>query len=816
MKLRSKAPRLCASPSVARVTARFVAATLAAAVCICGPADAQKKRKHPAPDFTRGDEIPQGAKKDWLLGPSGARGWMHSERLTTKKARQIRITAVPAGTPAARVLEVGDVLLGVDGRRFDSDPRVAFSSALTRAEAGDGSLRVTRWRAGETTNVTIPLEKRGAYGSRAPYACAKSKRLLREGCATLARRMQRPGYRPNPIPRCLNALALLASGDAQYLPLVEREVRWAESFRARSFQTWYYGYVMMLLAEYRLATGDKSAMKGLRRLALEAARGQSAVGSWGHKFSQPSGILAGYGMMNAPGVPLTIAMVLAREAGVRSPEVERAIERSARLLRFYVGKGAIPYGDHHPWIQTHEDNGKCGMGAVLFHLLGDREAAEYFARMSLASHGAERDGGHTGNFFNMFWAMPAIALLGEEACGAWMQEFGARAFDFARRADGSFAHQGPPEERPDKYARWDASGAFLLAYALPLRKLVLTGKRPSTLRPLARTQATSVLDAGRGWDNLDRRSFYAKLPGAELLARVDSWSPVVRERAAMAIAVRRIDCVPALIERLASKRLESAYGACQCIAQIGRRADAAVPALRKALESDDLWLRVKAAEALTRVGKAAMPALPDVLATLARPASKGDPRGMEQRYLCFSLFDRRRGLLRRSLDGVDRRALMTAIRAGLQNEDGRARSAVANVYERLNREQLTALFPYILEAVRKQAPSGVMFAHGVRMAGLKILAEHRVREGLDACARYVREQKPHGSEKRTPKILAMLERYGAHAQAKIPELERTARYFESKEKDFPKRLSRSKAKAVRATIEKIRASEARPTLISIE
>ena len=31
---------------------------------------------------------------------------------------------------------------------------------------------------------------------------------------------------------------------------------------------------------------------------------------------------------------------------------------------------AIPYGDHHPWIETHEDNGKCGMTAVLFNLLG--------------------------------------------------------------------------------------------------------------------------------------------------------------------------------------------------------------------------------------------------------------------------------------------------------------------------------------------------------------------------------------------------------------------------------------------------------------
>jgi hypothetical protein len=150
---------------------------------------------------------------------------------------------------------------------------------------------------------------------------------------------------------------LLASGNPAYLPLVKREAQWAANYSSSSMQTWHYGYVMMLLAEYVLATGDESVMPGLRRLALEAARGQSAVGSWGHGFARPDGRLGGYGMMNSPGVPLTISLVLAREAGVKEPEVAHAIELSTRLLRFYIGKGAIPYGDHHPWIETHEDNG---------------------------------------------------------------------------------------------------------------------------------------------------------------------------------------------------------------------------------------------------------------------------------------------------------------------------------------------------------------------------------------------------------------------------------------------------------------------------
>ena len=48
---------------------------------------------------------------------------------------------------------------------------------------------------------------------------------------------------------------------------------------------------------------------------MEIVDGQSPVGSWGHRFVDKNNRLRGYGMMNAPGVPLTISLVLARKAG---------------------------------------------------------------------------------------------------------------------------------------------------------------------------------------------------------------------------------------------------------------------------------------------------------------------------------------------------------------------------------------------------------------------------------------------------------------------------------------------------------------------
>lgn len=793
---------------------RFLIALLAAPSLVLA---AGKNESTPPPDFTKGDAIPAKAKHDWNLGATGLRGWMHSDTMVTSDARQIAITKVEPKSPADGVIAVGDVILGVGGKAFSLDPRTELGQALTlsETEAGGGKLMLTRWRAGKTDEVVLKLPVLGSYSPTAPFDCPKSKRILEQGCKVISARIGASDYaNQDPIPRSLNALALLASGDAAYLPQIKKEAKWAAEYSSDSMQTWHYGYVMMFLGEYVAATGDQSVMPGLKRLALESAKGQSAVGSWGHGFARPDGRLGGYGMMNSPGVPLTISLVLAREAGVKDPAVDLAIERSDRLLRFYIGKGAIPYGDHHPWIENHEDNGKCGMVSVLFGLLGESKGAEFFSRMSLASHGPERDTGHTGNFFNMLWAMPGVAHSGPQATGAWMQEFGAWYYDLARRSDGSFLHQGPPERGNDSYAGWDCTGAYLLAYAMPLKKIHLTGKKPSAVPQLDAATAQAIVNDGRGWNNKDRNSFYDALSDEQLLERLRNWSPIVRERAAMALGRRKSAPVTALIDMLASPSLDARYGACQGLIFLRGRAAPAVDALQKTLADPDLWLRIKAAEALAAIGKPATKTVPQLLELLAQVDTKNDPRGMQQRYLTFALFDRD-GMLSRSLDGVDREAVYTAVRAGLKNQDGRARGSIGSVYRNLSLEEIKPLLPAIHEAIVQPAPSGEMFADGIRVEGLRVLAQHHIEEGMTACVKYTREQNPWASQKRTPEIMTILLEYGSHAKAVIPELEKIAHYFEKEEPDFPKNLGLQKANSVRDTIKAIESSTDTPALIKL-
>ena len=768
------------------------------------------------PDFTKGDPIPEGAKHDWNLGATGARGWIFSDKMVTSDARQIFITGVAKGSPAEDILAIGDVLLGVSGKPFSYDPRTEMGKALTSSEASDGRLSLIRWRSGNKETVTLTLPVLGNYSATAPYDCQKSQRIFEQGCQILAQRIVAKNYRENPITRSLNALALLSSGDKKYHSIVRKEVKWASDFSNDSMQTWYYGYAIILLAEYAMATGDQSFIDGLRRLSLEAANGQSSVGSWGHRFSNPDGRLAGYGMMNAPGIPLTISLVMARAAGVDDPALTRAIDQSTRLLRFYTGKGALPYGDHHPWIETHEDNGKSGMTAVLFNLLNEPKPAEFFSKMSLASHGPERDTGHTGNFFNILWSLPAVAQSGPHATGAWMEEFGTWYFDLARQWDGTFAHLGPPQTKKDSYANWDCTGAYLLAYAMPLKKIFLTGKRPSIVPQLDAETAKRIILDGRGWNNKDRTSAYDSMNGDTLLECLTSWSPVVRERAAMAFARRKDIQIEPLIKLLKASDLESRYGASQALTALRGRGAPAVDALKENLATQDLWLRIKSAEALAAIGKPAMETAATLLELMTQADLKNDPRGMQQRYFSFALFNNRGGMLSRSLDGVDRKVLFKAVRAGLKNEDGRARGSLGSVFRNLSQDEIKPLLPAILEAVENPSPSGIMFADEIRMEGLQILANHRIEEGIEACADYIRTQNPWASEKRTPRITELLLKYGTHAKSSIPALKKTVAFFAAGEKNFPKKLSLQKAKILEETIQAIESADQTPKLLLLK
>lgn len=768
----------------------------------------------PMPDLT------QGGKKDdthdWTLGPTGACGWIYGSKGQTSEARQILVTAVAKGTPADGILNSGDVILGVGSQRFSSDARIQFAHAITAAEQdkGGGVLRLTRWRAGKTDSVQLKLAVMGTYSDTAPYACPKSRKLFELGCQAIAKK----GLGKVSIPDDLNALALLASGSKEYQPLLAAYAKQVAVFKTDGMQSWNYGYATLFLAEYVAATHDSSVMDGLRRLTKEIATGVSAVGTWGHGFAMPNGNCGGYGCMNSPGIVLTLAMVVAREAGVKESVVDRAIAKASAFLRWYVNKGAIPYGDHQPW-PGHEDNGKCSNVAVLFDLLGDREAATFFSKMSVAAY-SERERGHTGNFFNMLWAMPGVSRCGPLATGAYWKEQ-QWYYDLARGPEGGFSYQGSPagEEEHLKYTLWDCTGAYMLAYALPLKSLYLTGKRTCSVPPLNAAETAEVIAAGRDYSSATKDSCYDGRKSDQLLAGLTSWSPAVRKRSAEALGRREGDFLPSLVKQLASSNRDARYGACEALGFLGSRADAAAPQLRALLKDPDPWLQSLACKALPELGRKARQDSVSDLLRMTVGSNPADPRHMAQRAACIALFSPypgsripRSSILAESLEGVDCQLLYPAVQSVLENDDGAARGSLQRIYDKLSERDLVALLPAIIKAIRELAPSNEMFGDGIRLAGLDLVSRLHLREGMPLCLSVI-EPSRWGAGKRLPKCVEYLGRYGVHAKTLLPELRETRRALVKSERGNEQS---ERVQILDKGIAGIESSTASPTLLDLK
>ena len=729
-----------------------------------GPA--QKKAPPTNPDFTRGGQ--KDDFHDWTLGPTGARGWIYGSKCETGEARQILVTAVAKGSPTDGVLTNGDVILGVGGQPFSYDARISFAKAITAAESelGGGRLQLLRWRAGQTETVELKLKVMGTYSATAPYDCPKSKKVFELGCEAIANQR----LKGESIPNNMNALALLASGKPEYRPMLAAYAKEVADHRFGGYVNWEYGYAEMFLAEYVMATGDRSVFEGLQRIAMEIVQSQSAVGTWGHNPALPNGNLSGYGCMNQPGLSLTISLVLAREAGV--PGLDRAIAKASGFLRWYVNKGAIPYGDHVPW-NSHEDNGKCSSAAVLFDLLGDREAAEFFAKMAAAGY-AERDRGHSGNYFNVLWALPGVIRCGPLTAGAYLKEQ-SWYYDLARDWDGSVVYQGEPQGGEDfnKHPGWDCTGSYLLAFAAPQKSLYLTGKKPFSFPALNRVQTAEVIAAGRDYTMATEANCYDGRTTEQLLAGLSSWSPAVRLRSAQSLGRREGNFMPVLLKMLSGTSLNARYGACEVIKCLGSRADAAAPPLRALLKDSDPWMQSQACFALLVLSPEVRKACVTDLLTLAVTSNPADPRRTVQRAVGAALFSPPMGsrglqsILAGSLDGVDRRLLIPAVQSLLKNEESTTRGSVGSIYGKLTDQDLAVLLPSILKASEQMAPSGEMFAEGIRVAGLDLLSRLHIREGMPVC---VSNSEPKWGSPLV-KCMEYLKRYGVHAKEVLPQLQ---------------------------------------------
>jgi len=411
-----------------------------------------------------------------FLGPTGARGWLCDDRIV--------VTAVPTGSPAEGRLQTGDVIVGAGGEPLAGaeDPRRVLGEAITAAEtkAGGGRLRLKLLRQGRPREVTVPIRVMGRYSDTWPYDCEKSKTILREACARLARQQFPDGHvvGQGAMATAWSALLWLAADDADYLDNARRAVYdlCRFDYDTQKLRSWALGYGGMAIAEYYLKTGDASVLAKLQDIIAFTEGGQMASGTWGHNV--PWGA---YGGLNQAGLPCWIMLTLGAECGLKVDPTVHA--KATRFFAKYIGRGGIPYGDHLP-TDGNGSNGKDALGAVGFALLGHDEGARFFARLVAASY-RRREYGHTGCFLSLFWGPVAAPMAGEKALRRFL-DHQKWYYDLARTPDGGLTCQPNAENlsgrTPGTYTWYGprfTTGGMGLLYALPHKAVRVMGAPPS-------------------------------------------------------------------------------------------------------------------------------------------------------------------------------------------------------------------------------------------------------------------------------------------------------------------------------------------------
>ena len=793
------------------------------------------------PDLTKGEMTGVDRKGTYNLGATGMRGWIflkpatHFDGLqgrTTGPSRQILVTHVGVKSPAEGVMAVDDVILGVGGKLFTDDARKGIALGIQEAEkeSGRGVLKLTRWRAGKIEEVELKMRVMGTYAATAPYDCAKSKRIFEEASVALAKEPLTASWHG-----AINGLALLATGNPDYLPKVEEFARKLVpstlKLNERGLGAWEGGYRAIFLCEYYLVTGDKEVLPAVRALTISLARGQSMYGTFGHGYSAltPEGKLHGsippYGPVNQAGLPANLGILLGKKCGVNDPEVDAAVDRASKFFGYFAEKGTIPYGEHEPY-PYHDNNGKSAISAIFFGLQSDRvKEAQFFAKMAVAGY-KNRECGHTGQGFSYLWGALGANGGGPRAAAAFFKE-ASWHFDLVRRSDGTFTYDGGEQYGPGKtedntyygkssYAGLSPNATYVLTYALPLKKLLVTGRGANSAIFLTEKEVEAAVASGRF--DLDR----LKMTPKELVRAFGDWSPVVRGWAAEELAKRAegVAMTGELMAMAEGSEVRVRQSAAETLGNL--KSVAGQASLLRLLGDEDRWVRFKAAQALKKMGVEAKPVIGEMLKAVVRtaepssPIQWADPVQLVHGQLAAALFA---GPMAESLKGEDRKILYPAIRVIANNADGMARAKLRGYFEsKLAVEDVEALAADIYAAVKTPSPADTMFGNEIRMGGFKALTKYHYKEGIDAGVMFARTQGGHGSQKRTGEIMKEIMGYGMAAKGAIPGLKDLIVYFnaECEAGRFPKgELNQMRITAIEEAIKAIEGATTQPELRTI-
>lgn len=374
---------------------------------------------------------------------------------------ELTVTSVAEGTPATGKLQVGDVIVGANGRIFPDweDPRVPMGYAIAAAqtEAHGGRLRLHVGRDGKIVDAAISVPVAEPYDTEDPFNCPRSREIAQKAVDAVIKKGDDTMFAD---------LFLMGCGDKHALAHVRDRMR-KTTAPSKIDNNWAPAYKLVSLCEYYLLTGDKAVLPAIRGYARGLEKNQLGTGGWGH------GPNFGYGYMNQVGQVVLIGLALARECGVEIDPVVFS-KGVGQLTRFIGTYGA--YGDHPPGVSkyagvTGGDNGKLSAHATLFHVLGESAIARRSARRACYQY-RTRTAGHAERIFAIGWSSvgPGLAPRPEYTMYAnnmlWY-------YELARQRDGSLRNLA--------YTRYRRNTAAVgMTFTLAEKRLRITGKAAGT------------------------------------------------------------------------------------------------------------------------------------------------------------------------------------------------------------------------------------------------------------------------------------------------------------------------------------------------
>jgi hypothetical protein len=493
------------------------------AIGLAAPLLAQVDYSADSPWSQRAESGPDAAVPGWFynLGITGIRA-----RLVAEEPKALLVEYVFPRSPADGRVRVGDWIVGAGGQEFKEGhrngygeevfgahgPIAEFAAVLEACQGADrdGKLALTLRRGEEVKDVKLDVgQKYGSFSATFPSACAKTDKILAELLPYLVAQQDSDGSFGDPVHNTFAPLALLASGDAKFLPAVERNAEYHRDVihtKGLDLPNWSYASAAIVLSEYYLATGKKWVLPELQVVHDLLAKGQylrmaqinpkakeshpdsfpkgpkDAHGGWGHNPG-----FEGYGpiaMLTGQGA---LAYALMHRCGIK---IDRENHDAAYdFLERGSGKnGYVWYADQvGGGPESWADMGRTGATGIANFLSPYpeqvyRERALSRARV-IGKHPQSFPDTHGSPTMGMAYSALAASL--DPDSFRKLMDANRWWFTMAHCGDGTFYYQ--PNRDNAGYgsdSRMSASSVVAFILTIPTHGLVLTGKENEEPRNL--------------------------------------------------------------------------------------------------------------------------------------------------------------------------------------------------------------------------------------------------------------------------------------------------------------------------------------------